>query len=290
MTDGGVVFDLGYRPHEGPRRGRTSVAWAVVRDGLRRVLGLRRRARRKIMPWSLISIALLPVLFFVAIGVVIGELAEDAELFGHARYFDLTGSIALVFIALAGAELLVPDREHGTLAVYASRPLTTTDYLGARTAALAILVLGFLYLPHIVLYLGEAWVSSEGFGSYLGGHLEDLWQTALASLAYFTAFAPVGMVVAAVASRPAVAAGTLIGVVTISGPASAGLVDSGIDLGGLLALQHHPGVVKDWVMDANTHRWIPERAGMDPIVSLVMIGLVAAASAWFVLWRYRRLA
>jgi ABC-2 type transport system permease protein len=289
MTDGGVVFDLGYRPHEGPRQGRRAVVWAVIRDGLRRVLGLRRRARRKVLPWGLIAVAMLPVLFFVAIGVVIGELAEEAELFGHAQYFDLTGAIALVFIALAGAELLVPDRENGTLAVYASRPLTTLDYLSARTAALAILVLGFLYLPHIVLYLGEAWVSSEGFGSYLGGHAEDLWQSALASLAYFAAFAPIGMVVAAVASRTAVAAGTLIGIVTISGPASAGLVDSGIDMGGLLALQHHPGVVKDWIMDANTHRWIPERAGLDPIASVVVIAVIVIASAWFVMGRYRRL-
>lgn len=289
MTDGGVVFDLGYRPLEGPRQGRGAIVWAVVRDGLRRVLGLRRRARRKVLPWGLISTAMLPVLFFVAIGVVIGELAEEAELFGHARYFDLTGAIALVFIALAGAELLVPDRENGTLAVYASRPLTTLDYLSARTSALAALVLGFLYFPHIVLYLGEAWVSSEGFGSYLGGHAEDLWQTALASLAYFAAFAPIGMAVASVASRPSVAAGTLIGVVTISGPASAGLVDSGIDLGGLLALQHHPGVVKDWVMDADTHRWIPERAGLDPIASLAVIAAIVAASAWFVIRRYRRL-
>jgi ABC-2 type transport system permease protein len=289
VTDGGIVFDLGYRPHEGPRQGRGSVAWAVTRDGLRRVLGLRRRARRKVLPWGLIGIAMLPVLFFVAIGVVIGELAEDAELFGHAQYFDLTGAIALVFIALAGAELLVPDRENGTLAVYASRPLTTIDYLGARTGALAILVLGFLYIPHLVLYLGEAWVSSEGFASYLGGHVDDLWQTALASLGYFAAFAPLGLVVASVASRPAVAAGSLIGIITVSGPASAGLVDSGIDVGGLLALQHHPGVVKDWIMDANTHRWIPERAGFEPVVSLVVIVVVAAASAWFVLRRYRRL-
>ncbi len=49
MTEG-VVYDLGYRPHEGERLGRAGAVRALYRDGLRRVLGLRRRARAKIWP------------------------------------------------------------------------------------------------------------------------------------------------------------------------------------------------------------------------------------------------
>jgi ABC-2 type transport system permease protein len=289
VTDGGVVFDLGYQPHEGPRLGRSAVIWAMVRDGLRRVLGLRRRARRKIMPWSLLSIALLPVTFFVAIGVVIGELAEDTDLFGHARYFELSGTIALIFTALACAELLVPDREQGTLSVYASRPLTTRDYLWARAAALGLLVTGFLYLPNLLLHFGRAWVSSEGFGSYLAGNMDVLWETLLASLAYLAAFAPIGFAIAAVAKRTSIAVGTLLIGITVTGPATTGLVESGYDVAGLFAVQHHPGYVKDWILGADVHRWIPEQAGYEPIVSLVMIAVIAASSTLFVARRYRRI-
>ena len=286
----GVVFDLGYKPHEGPVLGRGAVIRAVLRDGLRRVLGLRRRARKKVLPWGLLGIAMLPVTFFVAIGVVIGELAEDAELFGHAQYFNLTGAVTVVFVALAGAELLIPDRSEGVVSIYASRPLTTIDYLAARAAALAILVLGFLYLPHLVLYFGEAWVSGDGFGTYLTGNLADLWQSGLASLGYFAAFAPLAFLISSLATRTSVAAGSLIGIVVMSAPAGAALVESGVDYGGIIALVDHPGYVKDWILDANTDRWIPERAGLDPVVSLIVIVVVAAAAAAVVIHRYRRAA
>ena len=143
----GVVFDLGYRPHEGERLGRSGARRALYKDGLRRVLGLRRKARRKVFPIVLIGTALMPALFFVGLSVIAGEFDQTATLFGHPEYFDLTGSMALIFIALAAGELLIPDRVNGTLQVYASRPLTTVDYLIGRAAALATVVVAFLWLP-----------------------------------------------------------------------------------------------------------------------------------------------
>jgi ABC-2 type transport system permease protein len=176
------------------------------------------------------------------------------------------------------------------MAVYASRPLTTIDYLAARAASLATVVFGFLYLPHLVLFLGRAWVSDDGFFSYLTGNLEILWQTALGSVVYFVAFASLGLLIASFASRSSIAAGVLLGLVTISGPTTAALVDSEtLDSAGLLALQHHPGYVKDWIMDAGVHRWIPERAGFEPVASLAMIIVIAVVAAIVVAERYRRL-
>ncbi|NQV08041.1 hypothetical protein HQ535_16010 [bacterium] len=287
----GVVFDLGYQKHEGERLGRAGAVSALLRDGLRRVLGIRRRARRKVLPIMLLSIALLPAAFFIAFGVIAGELeVVSADMFGHAYYFDLTGAVALVFIALSAAELLVPDRLHGTLQVYASRPLTTVDYLAGRAASMAILVLGFLWLPHVVLFIGRAWVSRGGFGDYVADNWSTLWQTAAASVVYFLAFAPLGLVVASVAKRPAVAAGALMGIISVSGPATEALVDSGtFQPIGLLALQHNPGFVKDWILGDSTRTWIPEKAGFDPAASLVMIILIAVGSWAVLVYRYRRL-
>ena len=284
----GVVFDLGYRPHEGERLGRSGARRALYKDGVRRVLGLRRKARRKVFPIALIGTALLPALFFVALGVITGEFDQAATLFDHPQYFDLTGSMALVFIALASGELLIPDRVHGTLQVYASRPLTTIDYLIGRAAALATVVIGFLWLPHVVLFLGRAWVSSEGFGSYVTAEAEVLLTTLLASVGYFAAFAPLAFAVASVSKRASLAAGVFLGIVTISGPTSAALVDAGFPSMGLFSLQHHPGYVKDWIMSSSTHSWIPERAGYEPILSVAVILTVAVASWLVVLFRQRR--
>jgi ABC-2 type transport system permease protein len=284
----GVVFDLGYRPHEGERLGRSGARRALYKDGLRRVLGLRRKMRRKVFPVVLIAAAVLPALFFVALGVIAGEFDQTVEFFGHPQYFDLTGSMALVFIALASGELLIPDRVYGTLQVYASRPLTTVDYLIGRAAALATVVVGFLWLPHLVLFLGRAWVSSQGFGSYVTSEAGVLATTFAASVVYFLAFAPLAFAVSSVSKRAALAAGVFLGVVTISGPTSAALVDAGFPSLGLFSLQHHPGYVKDWIMGSSTHSWIPERAGYEPILSLVVILTVAVASWLVVLFRQRR--
>ena len=51
MTDKGVVYDLGYVPYEGERRARRGAIATTYRDGIYRVFGIRRRARKKILPW-----------------------------------------------------------------------------------------------------------------------------------------------------------------------------------------------------------------------------------------------
>lgn len=284
----GVVFDLGYRPHEGERLGRSGARRALYKDGLRRVLGLRRKMRRKVFPLVLMAVSIMPALFFVALSVVAGEFDQTVDFFGHPQYFDLTGSMALIFVALAAGELLIPDRVHGTLQVYASRPITTIDYLIGRGAALATVVVSFLWFPHLVLFLGRAWVSDQGFGSYVTSEAGVLLTTLAASVVYFAAFAPLAFAVASVSKRAALAAGVFLGVITISGPTSASLVDAGFPSLGLLALQHHPGYVKDWILDSSTHSWIPERAGYEPILSVVVILTVAVASWLVVLFRQRR--
>ncbi len=285
----GVVFDLGYTPHEGPRLGRAGARRALLKDGLRRVLGLRRKARRKVLPAILMGIAVMPALFFTAFGVIAGEFDAAAELFDHENYFDLNGSIALIFVALASSELLIPDRVHGTLSVYASRPLTTPDYVAGRAGALAIVVFAFLWLPHVVLFIGRAWVSDAGFGDYFFDNFETLWQTAAASVVYFAAYTSIAFLVAAFSKRTSVATGVYLGVVMLSN-ATAELVNAGFSVFGLGALQHHPGYVKDWILGTSTQTWIPEEAGMEPVMSLVVIGALSVAAGLIVVGRYRRAA
>jgi ABC-2 type transport system permease protein len=285
----GAVFDLGYRTFEGERRGRSWVMRAVFRDGLRRVLGLRRRTRRKVLPVMLITTAVMPALFFVGMSVIAGQFDASVEFFGHAQYFGLTGTIALIFTALAAGELLVPDRSGGVLAVYASRPLTSDDYLVGRGAALAALVFSFMYLPHLVLFLGRAWVSEAGFLSTVSGNLDTLWQTAAASAVYLLAFAPPALVIAAYSKRSAIAAGIVLGAFTVSNPIAEALANQeGLRFFSLLALPQHPGFVKDWIMGVDTNQWVPGTAGFGPVVSLAVIVGIALVSVAALVIRYRR--
>ena len=288
MTEG-VVYDLGYQPHEGEQLGRAGAVRALYRDGLRRVLGLRRRARAKAIPWSLLGIAVIPAIFFIGIAVFTSEIGvEDVAFFSHAQYFDLTGTIAMLFIAAAAGELLVPDRVHGVLQVYASRPLTTGDYLTGRAATLGVVVFGFMYFPHLVLFFGRAWTSDDGFGSFVAANAGVLWQAALASLGYFVALAPLAFLFAAYSKRLTLGAGAFIGVMAMSTPVANALVEVGFDPAGLLALQQHPVVVKDWILGVRSAHLVPQQAGFDPWVSLAAIVAIALVAGVMVVRRYRR--
>jgi hypothetical protein len=294
MTSDGYLYDLGYQPYEGEHLGRSGARLAVFRDGMRKVLGLRRRARTKFLPWGLFLIGIFPAVVFIGIGVIGGQFGVDDPdtLFGHSEYFELSGPIALIFIALASAELLIPDRVEGTIQVYASRPLTTADYLGSKAAALVALVAGFMMLPQLMLWLGLGGLASGGFLDYITSHIDDLGKAALATLVYLAAYLPIAFAVASLASRTSVSAGAFAAAFFATSPLTAGIVDQGgFDIVALGALEHHPRYVRDWIFDANNNPrgWIPERAGYEPIVSLLVIGAVAAISIFVVVRRYRSL-
>ncbi len=293
MTDrSGVVYDLGYQPYAGERLGRRGAVLAVLRDGLRRVMGLRRRARRKILPWGLFVLALLPAGFFVAFSVFTGELLLDefnrpVELFGAADYSSFSATFTLLFVALAATELLLPDRTSGTLEVYASRPLSFAGYLGARTGALGALVIAFLMVPQALIMLGNAFVSPDGFLPSIIDDLDVIARALAATFVYFLAFAPPALAVASVVTNAGVAAGMFIAGVVLINFLAEFMLATDFEYLTLLAINHHPRYLGDWIFGEDTLAWIPERAGFDPWVSLTVIAAVALASAIVLIYRYR---
>ncbi len=291
MTDKtGVVFDLGYQPYDGERLGRKGATRAVYRDGLRRVVGLRRRARRKVLPALLATVALAPAVFFVAFSFLTGDLIEsDENFFGAAEYFSFNATVTLLFVALAASELLLPDRTSGTLAVYASRPLRVVDYLAARAGALATLVFGFLILPQLLLIVGNAAVSSDGFLDSLVDDADTLWQVGVVSVVYLAAFVPLAFLISSYAAKQSFAAGIFLAIMFIVSAVTRGLVEADFDVFGLLSLNHHPRYVADWILDVNSRQWIPEQAGFEPWASLAVIVAIGAGSVLVVLRRYRKL-
>ena len=103
-----------------------------------RALGLRRKAAAKVLPWALITAAIVPAAWTVALTFV--ETGFNAGPFGNpAEFFEVIGMMTLLFVALVAPTLLIPDRLHGVLAIYASRPVRASDYLLARAAVLVVL-------------------------------------------------------------------------------------------------------------------------------------------------------
>ncbi|MEN8114356.1 MAG: hypothetical protein ABFS21_08200 [Actinomycetota bacterium] len=296
MSDSGVVFDLGYTPYEGERKGRRGAIMTTYRDGLARVFGIRRRARKKVLPWILLTFSVLPAIVFVGFAFLLSTFAPDAQSpFGsHAEYFGITAGTVLLFVALAGPELLIPDRREGVLAVYSSRPLRPDDYIAARTASLLTVIAAFMLVPQTLMYVGFAALDADGFFRALVSNAPEIPKILLATAMYSLAYAPLAMLISTVTQRRAAATGTYFGILLVGTILAAALLEAttlpGRKFAALLAFGEHPQFVSDWIFGiVGTHDNVVATSGLDPWVSLVAILVIAAVSSFIVVWRYRRL-
>ncbi len=296
MTDQtGAVYDLGYEPFEGERRGRSGARKAVYFDGIRRALGLRRKARRKVMPWGLLIIAIVPTI--VAVGVSFMIPAGTADAIDLARqnsdFFLLAGTITMLFTALAAPELLVPDRKDGVLSMLASRPLTAADYLGSRFASLVTVVGAFMIMPQLVLFFGQAASDPDGFFRGLVNAADTLPKIVAVASVYAIAYVPLGFVIASLSNRKAIATASYLAVmIALSGFAEALVRESNITGGrwmALLAPINTADAANVWIFGGSNPESLLVAADISPAVGILALVAVGAALSMFSLHRYRRL-
>jgi ABC-2 type transport system permease protein len=287
----GAVFDLGYKPYGGQRLGRTGAIKTIIKDGVRRVLGLRRKARKKVYPWSLVAMAFIPAAVFVGLAFFVGDFIPEADspFGGNAEYIALTGAVVLLFVASAAPELLIPDREEGVLDVYSSRPITAWDYILARAGSLFAVVAAFVLVPNLLMYVGFAALDSRGLASALVGNVDDLFKIVAAMVAYIVGYGAPALLISTYAKRTGPATGTFLAL--MFGSAAFAEAFQRIDFvgarfGTLLALIQHPEVVRDWVFDQRPTS-APTAAGFEPWASVVVILLIAGATAVAMHRRYR---
>ncbi len=170
MTTGsGEVFDLGYQGYEGERTGRWLRRRAIWRDGVRISLGLGRGLGAKVTSWLLIGLALVPIVVLVVISAFLSPLEEargDFELPSYADYYDWAVVPLGLFAAVVAPLLLCPDRREGVLSLYAARPITPADYVGARWAAFLAVTAVAAWVPVAILFTWNA-LDASSPGSWL---------------------------------------------------------------------------------------------------------------------------
>jgi len=293
MTDQ-VIYDRGYRTYEGPRTGPKGARRAVYREGIRRVLGLGRKARLKIFPWALISIALVAAAVFIGVHWAIGNIEESLRegVPTYGGLFDFYSAISLLFIALAGPQLLAPDRSSGALSVYFSRPLTVDGYLGAKVGAFATVVGAIYIVPQLVLHLGLALIADEGFLPYMGDNLDILWKVPVTTLAFIGLHGAIVFILSSVIDRTGIAAAAFLGLIVAGSGIAAAVGAAGFPGSrwiSLLSIDQHPRIIRDHLF-GDTVEYPAEAAGFEVWVSVVFIALVIVGAVVFVRNRYRRLA
>ncbi|HEY5697748.1 MAG TPA: hypothetical protein VIT01_09595 [Acidimicrobiales bacterium] len=214
---GGAVYDRGYRPYEGARGGRSAGRWALWRLTLRRALGLRRSWRQKVLPWTLLGLVTIPAAVDLGVRYATRNtpLSEIGYEFLTFRDYVGVSTTLLLFVAVSAPDVICPDRHDRVLPLIFSRPLTGDDYVLAKVGGIFTLVFGFSFFPQVLLYIGQMLVNEEGSLTYVGDHLDVLWQVPVSVAILALYYSVVSVAVASLTDRRIVGGLAFLGVLFI---------------------------------------------------------------------------
>jgi len=224
----GAIYDRGYRPYDGPRGGRRSATLALTKATIRRALGLRRSWRQKVAPFVLLAIVTVPAIVNVGVAYLTrGQLGQKIQFITYREYVGVSSAL-LVFVALTAPDIVCPDRRQHVLPLIFARPLTGFGYVLAKVGALFSVLFAFSFLPQMVLFVGQAFVSDSAL-DYTLDNLDVLWKVPVAVLLLAAFYAVIGLAVASLFSRRIVAGASLIGLFLVTSITSSILVGEPVE-------------------------------------------------------------
>lgn len=293
------VYDLGYRAYEGVRLGRLYAVLALYTTSIRGIFGFGRHTSSKILPFGLAVLALIPAALQLGIVAVVETI--DFELITPDDYYEFIQWPLALFVAAVAPELVGRDQRNHTLPLYFSRLLLRSDYVLAKTAALATALLVMTLVPQALLFIGNAMARSDPTD-----YLRDNWQDVLpiigsgAMLSLF--FSGIGIAVGSQTDRWPLSSGGIVAYFAVSFGLASILVNNageGVFRYSLVFSGFH--VVRAFTLFA--FDVTPKLAGQDEgslgsdlalaDVPLVIYALVAAATIAISLFvthlRYRRM-
>jgi ABC-2 type transport system permease protein len=282
---GARLLDLGYRGYEGPRR---QPAWAILTLAVftvRRVLGLGRGARHKVLPALTLVIAYAPALVSVAVAALLEDLPVD-DLITYGEYTFFIGSALALFAALVAPEALCPDRRSGLFSLYLAGPLDRNRYLAAKGAAVLAVMLVITLGP--LLFMLAAFVVA-GFGPSLEETPGLLLRILAVGSVTAVAYASVSLAVSSFTTRRAAAAVgvvllLLVPVIVVRGAIESAGAPNALDL---LSFPFLPSELSYRIFEEHHDEGAPIEELSTWVIAVGLAGWTAVGAA--VCWlRYRR--
>lgn len=157
-----TIYDLGYQPYDGARHGRGHSIRTLWLFSLRAAFGMDRGEQARRAPIVVTALVFLPALVQVGVASATGMI----NFISYANYLEFTGIIIALFVASQAPELIVTDKQNGTLALYLSRPIRATDYALAKLAALTTATMVLTVGPQVVLFVARVFLPASPWKAF----------------------------------------------------------------------------------------------------------------------------
>lgn len=283
----GAIYDLGYKHYDGERLGRGNAIWTLFTYSFSAAYGIGRGQRAKVVPFAILGLCFLPAVARVSVAM----MASQPVLINFADHLQFTAFFLALFAASQAPELVVSDRQYGTLALYLSRPLRATDYMLAKFAALTAAMLVITLGPQLFMFGGRAFIAEDLFPALRSdsGLLLPILGGTLGASALL---ASLGLALSSFASRRNYANAAVIGFFLVSSAAAGifhGIAEG--DLKRYLVLAHPVWVMDGfvrWLFDIEGRQRSPVgRADLPGEYYLYVILAVSAIAMATLYFRYR---
>ncbi|MEE3083488.1 MAG: ABC transporter permease [Candidatus Thermoplasmatota archaeon] len=279
-VESGTIFHQVYRPWRGKLNPRWVRNWTILRH---HIYGIFSKGHR---PWptytKLIMVivtmgALIPI-FTLFLGSMTGS--EELKRFFGVTRANLWGHVLGTFhniccwpliTALVVGGLISEDRQHGTSAIYFSRPITRTDYTLMKFISAALILSLIIVFTYCAYYAAAIVLNNEGW-AYLLDTFPYFFGGFVAAVMLVVTYTSIGLALSSISKGKFFPAVAFMGVV-FGSKLIAFLIELLFDRDVLYLLSPHDNLahVGQWMMKINTTYDFPVAWSM--VALLVMNGV-----------------
>lgn len=157
-----TIYDLGYQRYAGVRHGRLYAFRELFLYSLRAAFAIGRGDQARRLPIIVMAIAFAPALIQIGVASTTGM----TQFISYANYLEFVAMVLALFVAGQAPELLVTDKQTGTLTLYLARAIKASDYAWAKLAALTAAMMILTLVPQIMLFGAKLFLAQSPWAAF----------------------------------------------------------------------------------------------------------------------------